>query len=221
MAIAMATGVGGCGQGLGGDGSDFAVDIRGSLPEVYKEFSSITTNGRGFGSAGFGMPKVKVGRPSDHELVFTAPSTLPDKPSRVAFAFTPGTEPGMTHVSATIDIPRIAMPESGDAMYLSESKVEGHFKDAVGDLALQMNADRSTAKAIDRLAVLLDLLAITSNPAKLRLLQNDVETRARFDDADPFGRNEDTKGFARDRKFGEPSDGRQRSYAEKSGSSNY
>lgn len=227
-ALVMAAGLGGCGQGMG-DGSDFAVDIRGSLPEVYKTFSGITSNGHGLRGGGFGMPKVAVSRPSDHELVFTAPSAKADEPSRIAFAFTPGKEPGMTHVSATIDVPRIAMPDSGENMYLSETKIEDSFKDAVEDLARRMNADRSTSHAVDQLAVLLDTVAIASNPAKLRMVQAEIaESEARFsrfdededaDSGESFSRNEDAKGFARDGKFGEPSDGRQRTYAEKSGGS--
>lgn len=154
---------------------DFTVDVHRPLPEVYSAFSDIRNFGSGLRNEGVDVPKVTVSRPSDHELVFTAPSANPGQISRVAFTF--DSQPGstLTRVSAAIDVPPIVMAIDGTDKVLSEDKIETSFREAIGEMGRQLDQGNSTISPRAKLALLLDQVAIASNPENMKKLAARVE----------------------------------------------
>lgn len=154
---------------------DFSVEVHRPLPEVYSAFSDIRNFGSGLRAEGIDVPKVTVTRPSDHELVFTAPSANPGQISRIAFTFE--AQPGSldTRVSAAIDVPPIVMGIDGNDKVLSEEKVEARFREAITEMGAQLDQGNAPTAARAKLALLLDVVALASNPDKARIAMTRIE----------------------------------------------
>lgn len=161
--------------------SDFTVEVRRPLPEVYSEFSGVRTFGSGLREYGFDAPRVIISRPSDHELVFRIPAGQDGLFSTISFAFSPSRDGLATKVSGTLDIAPIKVTAEKKAGYLSADKLQPMFKDAVADFAKQLNNGNSTAAASNKLAMLIDGVAIFTNPEKLAKFErrlNDLKAGA-------------------------------------------
>lgn len=172
--VLAAVGIGGGGYVMSGS-RDFTVEIGRPLPEVYETFSSIKTFGSGLRDEGFDVPETVVTRPSDHELVFTSPAADPTRSSRIAFTFEPGANSATTKVTAAIDVPPVQAYIDGERKELSEDKVEGQFREAIGDMAKQMNQGNSTSVPAHKLKLLLDVVAIASHPGEFEKMRARVE----------------------------------------------
>lgn len=164
------------GGGLAAFGErDFSVTVHRPLTQTYAAFSAVHTFGSGLRNAGFDNAKVTVVRPSDHEIVFTIPSSESQAGSRIALTFTPIDNGRATAVSAAIDVPPVAMPEAGRNMVLSEAKVEDSFEEAIASMAERLNAGQSVAQAQHELTTLLDVVALASNPTQRRALKSRID----------------------------------------------
>lgn len=172
--ILAGVGIGGSGYVMSGS-RDFTVEIGRPLPEVYETFNGIKTFGSGLRDEGFDVPETIVTRPSDHELVFTSPASDPARSSRIAFTFEPGANNAMTKVTAAIDVPPVQTIIDGEQKQLSEDKVEAQFKEAIGDMAKQMNQGNSTSVPAHKLNLLLDVVAIASHPGEFEKMRVRVE----------------------------------------------
>ena len=71
---------------------------------------------------------------------------------------------------AAIDVPAVPLPDDKQNRVLSEAKVEAKFKDAIKGMADQLNAGQSVEKAQYQLTFMLDVVALASNPEKMRRL---------------------------------------------------
>ena len=212
-AVLVIAGVGGGTYAITGK-QDFIVDVGRPLPEVYETFKGVRTFGSGLRAEGFDVPEITVTRPSDHELVFTTPSANPEQSSRIAFTFAPGANPTTTRVTAAIDVPPVEMPTAGPDKVLSEDKVEAKFREAIADIAKDMNSGNSTTASANRLTVLLDTVAIASHPKVMGRMQARVErlkaAETRINGqlrAERETRETAFKHESRDFRFGDPTDG--------------
>jgi len=149
---------------------DFAVTINRPVADTYAAVSAVHTFDSGLRAAGVDNVQLKVTRPSDREIVFTIPSTSDSHGSRIAFSLEPLDGGRSTEVRAAIDVPAVPLPDDKQNRVLSEAKVEAKFKDAIKGMADQLNAGQSVEKAQYQLTFMLDVVALASNPEKMRRL---------------------------------------------------
>lgn len=147
---------------------DFSVTVHRPIDQTYAAFSAVHTFGGGLRTYGFDNAKVTIERPSDHEIVFSIPSTESQAGSRIALTFEPFDGGRATTVTAAIDVPPVPHPEAGPNMVLSEEKVEASFEEAIAAMAERLDAGQTVAQAQHELAQLLDVVALASNPAKFQ-----------------------------------------------------
>ncbi|MBS0483100.1 MAG: hypothetical protein JSR96_13330 [Proteobacteria bacterium] len=157
---------------------DFTVEVHRSPEAVYAAFAQVNPSDTDFQTQGYAVSHITVTHPSDHELVFTTPSANAGQDVRVAFTFAPGSTPASTKVTAAIDVPPIPMSVDGEDKVLSERKVEGKVRDAIGELAKQIDNGNSTSEASYKLATLLQMVAIASHPKKLQAVVERSEREA-------------------------------------------
>lgn len=149
---------------------DFAVTVNRPVADTYAAISAVHTFGSGLRDAGVDNVQVKVSRPSDREIIFTIPSSADSRGSRLAFTLEPIDGGRSTQVRAAIDVPAVPMPDDKQHRVLSESKVEAKFRDAIKGMADRLNAGQSVERAQYQLTFMLDVVALASNPEKVRRL---------------------------------------------------
>ena len=157
--------------------NDFAVTVHRPMPEVYSTFSGLRTFNDGLQRAGLASVHVNTARPSDHELIYSAGSADSKQTMRIAFTFEAGASPGETIVHAAIDVPPVDMPAPAGKhgrYVLSESKVEKAIQASVADLAADLDAGRSPEHSANKLNMMLDLVAIVSQPGEYQKTLNKV-----------------------------------------------
>lgn len=167
---------------------DFAVTVNRPVADTYAAISAVHTFGSGLRAAGVDNVQLKVTRPSDREIVFTIPSSSDSRGSRVAFSLEPIDGGRSTEVRAAIDVPAVRMPDDKRNRVLSEAKVEAKFRDAIKGMAERLNAGQSVEKAQYQLTFMLDVVALASNPEKVRRLyaqEKQYKEAAKRYEADP------------------------------------
>lgn len=147
---------------------DFSVTVHRPIEDTYAAFSAVHTFGGGLRTYGFDNAKVTIARPSEHEIVFSIPSTESQAGSRIALTFEPVAGGRATTITAAIDVPAVPYPEAGRNMVLSEAKVEAKFEEAIATMAERLDAGQTVSQAQHELALLLDVVALASNPEKFR-----------------------------------------------------
>jgi hypothetical protein len=157
---------------------DFSVEVHRSPAAVYAAFAEINPSDTDLQAAGFTVPHVSVSRVSAHELVFTSPTANENQPIRIAFSFAPGSNSATTKVTAAIDVPPIPLSIDGTDKYLSEDKVEAKIRDAIGELAKQIDNGNSTRSASYKLATILEMVALASHPKQLKAAMERSEAEA-------------------------------------------
>ncbi|MEY4237441.1 MAG: hypothetical protein RL339_42 [Pseudomonadota bacterium] len=156
---------------------DFAVEVHRPVADTYAAISAVHTFGSGLRHAGVDNAQVRVTRPSDREIVFTIPSSADSRGSRLAFTLSPLDGGRSTEVRAAIDVPPVPMPEDKRNRVLSEAKVEGKFRDAIRATAERLNAGQSVEQAQYDLTMILDVVALASNPEKAKAFKARVKTQ--------------------------------------------
>ncbi len=143
---------------------DFTVEVHQPLPRVYAAFGDLKRYSAELRSEGLNVPPITLTRPSDHELIFTAPSANPGQISRIAFNFEAAPGSTTTRVSAAIDVPPITMGVDGKDMYLAEDKVEARFREAIAKVGHELDQGNVQPASRAELGKWLALVALASNP---------------------------------------------------------
>ena len=157
--------------------NDFEVVVHRPQAEVYSAFNGLRTfsSGSGLQQAGIATAGVTTSRPSPNELIFTSGPEGGEQSMRIAFTFEPIDGGQATRVRAAIDVPPVKYEIDGEAMELSESKVENAIEESVAKMAEQIDMGRSPSEAAGELNLTLDLVALASQPDKFNAAQAVME----------------------------------------------
>ena len=182
----------------GGDRPDF--ELTSDLPstELIGEFADLTQTQTDIRSAGVSLARVKLERSNPGELLFTIPSTEDEAGSRFLMQFAEAENaPGKTTIRVTINVPSVKM---GFNKELSESKVETYFQKHSRELVAAIGNGSSTRSASRELAELFDSVAMVTNPADQKKLEQAAQREAKGWDAgwhdEPPSDEEENSGSA-------------------------
>ena len=149
---------------------DFEVTVLRSPSEVHSAFSSARTFSGGLSA--HSTARIRTERPSPNELIYYAGDPGEENGLRIALTFTPDDDGKRTVVTAAIDVPAIEYDIDGEAMVLSESKVEDSFEEDIAAIAVELSQGRDARDELNAFRDKLDLVSIALDPDAVDRLQN-------------------------------------------------
>jgi hypothetical protein len=107
-----------------------------------------------------GAKTIQITRQTQDAVEFTIDATKSSQSSVFLITLSPG-EKGRIDIAVTIDVPAISM---GGNQYLSEAKVEQHFRENLDDLIAALEAGQSGEGAVRELATIMDAVTYVTAP---------------------------------------------------------
>jgi hypothetical protein len=173
--IVGAGGLAGGLSGINGGTEDFSVTVNDTPQLVYSAFDSASGYGSALRDSRLMVldKDVVLTREQGKAITWHVPSSVDSDGSTVTLTFVEGDTPGKTVIRATVDVAPVH-DINNTKLVVSEDKVAGILKEAVRDVATDLERDASYRESGRTLNGVFDLVAIATNPGMAESLNRSV-----------------------------------------------